>query len=266
MVILMNWAGVSWFWRVEQVDVESYGKFEKGNTASPYITDDKTLYQPPVKTITWYHTGAFLDRERIITHFKHEYFPNWLEEKFPGKVKIQNNFQENELPQPDLESENLNAEEWREALRACKGMMLRQEVYELEINALVNSNNQEQLPVKLFSSAYHNCHIRHLQEKRITTCGIPSCRKWSNNLPLWVDIREEQLAKLSPDPRIAHTLNLQYDEYANVLQSVAVVYSRIGQFVDDSLDSINLKKIHDVQLERHIAYTETRYTDDFGTK
>ena len=63
------------FGRVEQVDVESYGKFAAGNAASPYITDDKTLYQPPVKTVTWYHTGAFLDRERILSHFEHEYFP-----------------------------------------------------------------------------------------------------------------------------------------------------------------------------------------------
>ena len=47
------------FGRVEQVDVEAYGTFAQGNIASPYITDDKTLYQPPVKTVTWYHTGAF---------------------------------------------------------------------------------------------------------------------------------------------------------------------------------------------------------------
>ncbi|HEU4834831.1 MAG TPA: SpvB/TcaC N-terminal domain-containing protein, partial [Pyrinomonadaceae bacterium] len=40
------------FGRVEQVDVESFGSFAAGNADSPYITGDKTLYQPPVKTIT----------------------------------------------------------------------------------------------------------------------------------------------------------------------------------------------------------------------
>ena len=50
----------------------------QGNTASPYITDDKTLYQPPVKTVTWFHTGALLDRERILSQFAHEYFPAGL--------------------------------------------------------------------------------------------------------------------------------------------------------------------------------------------
>jgi hypothetical protein len=35
------------FGRVEQVDVESYGRFAGSNAASPYITADRTLYQPP---------------------------------------------------------------------------------------------------------------------------------------------------------------------------------------------------------------------------
>ena len=34
------------FGRVDQIDVESYGIFERGNTASPFITDDRKLYQP----------------------------------------------------------------------------------------------------------------------------------------------------------------------------------------------------------------------------
>ena len=67
------------FGRVEQVDTEDYGTFAEGNKLSPYITDDKTLYQPPVKTVTWFHTGAFLDQERILSHYKQEYFPHWVE-------------------------------------------------------------------------------------------------------------------------------------------------------------------------------------------
>src|SRR4030095_13625484 len=66
------------FGRVEQVDVESFGSFAAGNADSPYITGDKTLYQPPVKTITWFHTGAALDRKRILTQLSSEYFPTSL--------------------------------------------------------------------------------------------------------------------------------------------------------------------------------------------
>ena len=252
------------FGRVEQVDVESYGAFAQGNTASPYITADKTLYQPPVKTITWYHTGAFLDRERILSHFEHEYFPRWLENQHPG---LEIAFQENPLPQPDLAAENLNAEEWREALRACKGMMLRQEVVELDVEALERAQDPEQRPVKLFSTAYHNCHIRRLQPKEINRHAVfLVAESEAITYHYELDIREDQLAKLNPDPRIAHTLNLRYDEYANVLQSVAVVYPRLGQFEDDSLGNDELQRIRDVQRERHLAYSETRYTEDFGSK
>jgi RHS repeat-associated protein len=252
------------FGRIEQVDVESYGKFEQGNTASPYITDDKTLYQPPVKTVTWYHTGAFLDCERILTHFEHEYFPRWLENEHRG-LKIA--FQENPLPQPDLEAESLSAEEWREALRACKGMMLRQEVVELDVDALERAQDPVQRPVKLFSTAYRNCHIRRLQPKdgnRHAVFLVAESEAITYHYEL--DIREDQLAKLNPDPRIAHTLNLRYDEHGNVLQSAAVVYPRLGQFKDDGLGNDELQRIRDVQLERHLAYSETRYTEDFGSK
>ena len=47
-----------------------------------------------------------------------------------------------------------------------------------------------------------------------------------------LDLRAETL---TPDPRIAHTLNLQVDEYGNVLQSVAVVYPRLGRHADATL-------------------------------
>ena len=56
---------------------------------------------------------------------------------------------------------DLSAEEWREALRACKGMMLRQEVLRAGCRCAGATANTR--PVKLFSTAYHNCHIRRLQ-------------------------------------------------------------------------------------------------------
>jgi RHS repeat-associated protein len=258
------------FGRVEQIDVESYGEFAQGNVDSPYITPDKTLFQPPVKTTTWYHTGAFIDRQRILSHYQNEYFPNWLTKSHPG-LKI--TFAEHTLPEPDLAAENLNASEWREALRACKGMMLRQEVVELDVDALERPGNPQHLPVKLFSTAYHNCHIRRVQaqaENRFAVFLVAESEAITYQYEL--DLRASTLAALSepktlkPDPRIAHTLNLQWDDQANVLQSVAVVYPRIGAFDDASLNADQLKRIRDVQSERHLAYSETRYTADFGAK
>src|ERR1700730_7958960 len=77
-------------------------------------------------------------------------------------MNVLGTFQENILPEPDLNQANLSADELREALRACKGMTLRQEIYELDVDQL--ELNIEQ-PVKLFSAATHNCHIKRLQPK-----------------------------------------------------------------------------------------------------
>lgn len=249
------------FGRVEQLDTESYGEFASGNAASPYITDDKTLYQPPVKTVTWYHTGAFLDRERILTQFEHEYFPNWFEDLNPGKKNVLGGFAENRLPPPDLDAQDLSTDEWREALRACKGMALRQEVYELDVDALERPKSPQHTPMKLFSTAYHNCHIRRLQPKAHNPHAVfLVAESEAITYHYELDLTQDEVR---PDPRIAHTLNLNYDEFGNVLQAAAIVYPRLGQFEDNRLKLDELNLIHKVQQETHLAYTETRYTKDF---
>jgi len=253
------------FGRVEQVDVEDYGKTAKGNVQSPYITPDTTLYQPPVKTITWYHTGAFIDRQRILSQFAHEYFPRWFEDQRPDAQNVLGEFLENSLPEPDLPAQNLSGDEWRQALRACKGMVLRQEVYELDVDALANGEHR---PVRLFSAACHNCHIRLLQAMAANRHAVfLVAESEATTYHYELDLKP---TTLRPDPRVAHTLNLTYDDYGNVLQSVAVVYPRLDLFKNDTslaaglvTDTLNL--IDAVQQETHLAYTETRYTDDFGS-
>ncbi|NES18675.1 MAG: toxin [Symploca sp. SIO3E6] len=245
------------FGRVEQTDVEDFGTFAAGNTASPYISEDQTLYQPPIKTITWFHTGAFLDREQILSQFADEYFPHWFEALHPDETNVLGNFQEHILPEPSLASENLSAAEWREALRSCKGMMLRQEVYELDVDALEQGEEQK---VKLFSTAFHNCHIQRLQPRGINRHAVfLVTESEAINYHYELDL---QPASLQPDPRIAHTLNLQIDEYGNVLESVAVAYPRIGQQEDETLPEGTEALINQVQQERHLVYTENHFTED----
>ncbi|GHO71422.1 hypothetical protein KSC_103140 [Ktedonobacter sp. SOSP1-52] len=244
------------FGRVEQVDVEDYGTFAAGNTSSPYITDDHTLYQPPVKTVTWYHTGVFLDRKCLLHHFQDEYFPNWFEDEQPGQ-HVLGTFQEHTLPEPDLDVLDLTADEWREALRACKGMMLRQEVYALDVDALATGRY---MPVKLFSAAYHTCHIHRLQAKAANQHAVfHVTEREAITYHYELDLHPQQL---TPDPRIAHTLNVRIDEYGNIQQSVAVVYPRLGTYIDATLRDSAQELIQHVQSELHLAYIETRYTND----
>src|SRR5207237_4635732 len=116
------------------------------------------------------------------------------------------------------------------------------------------------LPVKLFSTAYHNCYIRRLQPKANNQHAVfLVAESEAVTYHYELDLTE---AKVHPDPRVAHTLNLQFDEYANVLQSVAAVYARLGRFEDQGLPADALTLIRDVQSDTHLAYTETRYTDD----
>ena len=242
------------FGRVEQTDVEDFGVFAAGNEHSPYITQDKTLYQPPVKTIRWYHTGAFMNQHRILNQFAAEYFqPN-------GGA-----FYENELPEPDLDAEGLGADAYREALRACKGMVLRTETYELAVDDVGHVTDRR---TKLFSTAFHNCHIRRLQPRANNRHSIflvteSEAITYHYELPL-----EHGIPMAEADPRIAHTLNLRMDELGNVLQAVVIGYPRWrGAALEDPLlptDATTL--IQTVQQELHLVYTENQFSNDAITR
>jgi RHS repeat-associated protein len=246
------------FGRVEQVDVETYGEFVRGNETSPYISDDKTLYQPPIKTITWFHTGAFLDRERILSQFQDEYFPNWLD-KAGFSIDADYAFAERALPEPDMTHLDLSTSEWREALRACKGMTLRQEVYELDVDALEDGRH---VPAKLFTAAGHNCQICRIQpyaDNQHAVFLVTESEALTYHYEL--DLSERTLR---PDPRIAHTLVLNTNEYGQPLQQAAVAYPRVRPFTEEAspLPPNTEALIRQVQAELHIGYTETRYTND----
>jgi len=251
------------FGRVEQLDVERYDKSASNNIGSPFVTQDHTLYQPPVKNITWYHTGAALDRQRILNQFAHEYFPQRFADRLPNLAQQPNAFRENPLPEPELPAD-LGADEWREALRACKGMVLRQEVYELDVDELTAVPTPKQTPVRIYSAATHNCHIQRLQQQgdnRHAVFLVTESEALSYQYELALP---KDSSALTPDPRIAHTLNLRHDEYGNAQQTVAIGYPRIVNTLPPGLpaDARRDSLMRAVQSELHIAYSETRYTED----
>jgi hypothetical protein len=84
------------FGRVEQVDTERFDDVADANADSPYVTPDRDLFQPPVKTITWFHTGVAVDRHRILGAFEHEYFPSRFASRLGTSV-------ERDLPQPEID-------------------------------------------------------------------------------------------------------------------------------------------------------------------
>ena len=245
------------FGRVEVLDVERYDKTKTNNIGSPWVTNDYTLYQPPVKSVTWYHTGAALDRQRILDQFAHEYFPQRYAARLPKLDREPDAFHEKSLPQPELPA-GLDADEWREALRACKGMVLRQETYELDVDELTG-HTPKHTPVRLFSAATHNCNIQRIQPRGANKHAVFLVTE-SEALTYHYELDLHGSTALQPDPRIAHTLNLRHDEYGNPQQSVAVGYGRWQPGEYGALPRPEL--IAQVQGEMHIAYSETRYTSD----
>lgn len=263
------------FGRVDQIDAQSYGEFDAANANSPYITKNKTLYQPPILTKTWFHLGIFFNHDKILSQFADEYFTT-------------NAFKENELPEPDLHDTNLKPIEWREALRSCKGMMLRQEIYELHVN---NFESQVYTPVKLFSTAYHNCNIQMLQpigENAHAVFLATESEAITYNYEL--DLEEQEV---KPDPRITHTINLSIDDIGNVLESITIAYKRtairssllvntasgniIEYFKNDTPDGYTKYLSDDdtqklsgllekAQEEQHLIYTINDFTNDVKDK
>src|SRR6185369_14401323 len=86
---------------------------------------------PPVLTRTWFHTGVFLGRDRISNYFAGllggtdtgEYY------REPGLTDAQAKLL---LLDDTVLPDGLTSDEEREACRALKGAMLRQEVYALD--------------------------------------------------------------------------------------------------------------------------------------
>ena len=243
------------FGRVDQIDTEDYGKFSAGNIFSPYITDDQTLYQPPVKTSTWFHTGVFIDEGQILSHYAEEYFPNSLLAARPELAQALSSFKENELPEPDFADADLSVDEWREALRACKGTPLRQETYELDVDSLKQGIEK---PVRLFSTTYHNCHIDRLQRQGINQHAVFLVTE-SEAISYHYEL-DLRAAGVKPDPRVTHTLNLNIDEFGQVLQSVSVAYPRLNKGPDTDLPAQIRQLAADVQAELHLGYSENVFT------
>ncbi|PRT40157.1 SpvB/TcaC N-terminal domain-containing protein [Bacillus wiedmannii] len=240
------------FGMVEQKDTEDFDHWEKRDTGNIL---DKTLHQEPVITKSWFHTGAFLSMEDILNQFAQEY---WQKEMKKQGFDIVNH----ETPLPDARViaapgldqsiiEHLSAQEWREALRACKGMGLRLETFAYDAPSSGATPEQIQKQLTPYSVAAHNFVIELLQPKG------------QNKHAVFVVKESEAITysyeRNTEDPRIAHTLNINLDEYGNVLESASVVYPRKKK--DPSLP----REIQEVQNKALITYTQNSFTNDINT-
>lgn len=180
------------FGMVEQFDTEAFEDYVVGVRAVGGAQElAPELNQPPVTTRTWYHTGAFLDRPRILHQFRHEYYR-----------------QEQHIPEPVLPA-GLSASELRECVRALKGLPLRQEIYSYDGSA------EEEHP---YTVTENNFEIRRLQPRGAQRHGV--------FFPVGRESISLNYERNPADPRISHTFGLELDEYGNARKSCSVVYGR----------------------------------------
>ncbi|MCB0838622.1 MAG: toxin, partial [Bacteroidetes bacterium] len=183
------------FGMVEQWDTEDYRHLYKDEIFTPKGTNwSEETDIPPVYTKTWFHNGAYLNAKPISEQYKSEYFgldsDAWL------------------LEDTIIPSE-LSAEEKREAARALKGSMLRQEVY---------ANDDTDLSSNPYTVTESSYDIQCLQSKGKNRHGV-----------FLVTPRESinyHYERNLLDPRIAQILNLKTDHYGNSTHSASIVYPR----------------------------------------
>lgn len=237
------------FGMVEQIDAESFEHWKKQDATN--ITE-ASLHQEPVVLKSWNHTGAFLQKDKILSQFATDY---WYEEMEREGFPVVHN--EVELPDarlvvvPGLDSTLLNrlsGQEWREAFRACKGMGLRSETFAKDAIKFGNTEAARKKELTPYSVATHNCVIELLQPKG------------KNKHAVFVVKESEAITynyeRNSEDPRIAHSLNIKLDEYGNILESAAVVYPRL--MVDASLPTETQQE----QNKTVIICTQNQFTND----
>lgn len=178
---------------VEQIDTETFDEFVRSGASNSV---NQPLHQAPMLTRTWFHTGAFFGEDTILARFRSEYFQN------PA-------FAEHHLPTPQLPP-SLSPQELREAQRACKGTVIRQEIYGLDAIAGVST-----VP---YSAVERNCLIQTVQPLG------------PNRYAAFLVTESESISyhyeRNSSDPRIDHTLNCAIDQYGNILEAAHVSYPR----------------------------------------
>jgi RHS repeat-associated protein len=206
------------FGYVEQTDAESFG-----DSGSLFTEDTDTeadaLHVPPVLTKTWFHTGAWPDEETIIHYMARDYFgaPSETDPQFEQKWEafIATLLPDTILPRDILQADGtrvlyaLTGEEQREAIRALKGSILRQEIYAKDGTAKAD------IP---YSVSEHNYTVESFQPQGANRYAV-----FFTHARETIDHHYE---RNPADPRVIHSVVLKADAFGNVLQSISTAYGR----------------------------------------
>jgi RHS repeat-associated protein len=203
------------FGMVEQWDTEYYSEIgDEGFFPVQAHHLDEVSHVPPVLTRTWFHNGFFMDRQHISRQYEDEYYHGDVEAWL--------------LPDTELPYA-LTTEEQREACRALKNRVLRQEVFGLDRTA------QEAHPYTVAETTYHIRREQPRVDQKHAVFYVCDCESLTYHYE-----------RNPADPRIAHTHTLEVDSYGNVLKGAAIAYPRRSAVLPE-------------QARMYITYTESHF-------
>jgi RHS repeat-associated protein len=224
------------FGMVEQWDTESFATLSAGDVFPAGDNIDPGSHLPSVLTRTWFHTGVFLDREHISNYYA------GIGPEHPGEYYREPGIGDAQAKSLLLDDTvlpgGLTLDEQREACRALKGSILRQEVYALDGSPCADHP---------YSVSERNYAVRLLQPRD------------ANRFAVFLTHARETLdyhyERNPADPRIAHSLTLETDEFANVLKSVTIGYGRRRP------DLTLPPREQDEQTRTLVTYAENTFTN-----
>jgi hypothetical protein len=207
------------FGMVEQWDTEEFAALS-ANSAFPAGDNlDSSSHVPPVLIRTWSHTGAYLQADKLSLQFSHEYYgapkPDDPNVQAALKAFDATLLPDTLLPEQVLLTDGtavpwiLSAEEERQACRALKGSILRQEIFACD------STDKYDHP--------------YVVSERNYTIGLLQPQKGNRHAVFLKHLREKvdcHYERDPGDPRISHDLMLAVDAYGNVRKSAAIGYGR----------------------------------------
>ena len=230
------------FGMVEQLDTEEITSLGKSDAFPLGSNIEQASHIPPILTRSWFHTGVHKDRDGVSNYFSGLKDRDDHGEYYREPRATNDELAEQLLLKDTILPEGLSIEEEREACRALRGSMLRQEVY-----ALDGSGNEDYPLGHPYVVTEQNFSVEMLQPTGKNPHAV-----------FFTHPREAISYHYERDPdnaRVSHTMTVEVDRFGNVLKSASIGYKRrIG-------DTNAPTEVRAEQLRNHLTWSENQYTN-----